>query len=192
MSDEGKGKTFIRRRGSTVVPNRTVYDKRLSYTALGVLLVLLARPSDAAQGYRALVGRGSGQKALLDALRELGEAGYRHQIRVREDGGKFATHTVVSELPMSPSEAHEWLKDTIHRAALYHARSDQRGHRVSAGGTVRDPPGPGAPGPGGAPHLPTEAKVLDLRSRTGDTKAPYKPANFDDMVARARREAESR
>lgn len=178
------GKTFVRRRGTTVLPNHTVYDERLSYPALGVLCVLLARPHEASQGYRALKGRGLGQKALLNALNELGAAGYRHQVRVREDGGRIVTHTVVSESPMAQDEAQEWLSDVLRRASLRHARSDQRGHTVPPGHTVRDAPGPGAPSPGEAPHLPTEAKVFSLRSKTGTSK----PHNFDELVELARAE----
>jgi hypothetical protein len=50
----------IRRRGSLVLANETVYDRNLSYTALGVLAVLLARPDDAPVPHRA------GSVVLLD------------------------------------------------------------------------------------------------------------------------------
>lgn len=132
-----KPRTFVRRRGTTAIPNRTVYDDRLSYAALGLLTVLLARPEGAPSGYRDLMGRGLGEKATQAALRELTTAGYRHQLRAAFGRGQLVTHTVVSEDPMTESEAREWLETTALRAADVAARCDQRKQGKAPGQIMR-------------------------------------------------------
>lgn len=118
------GKTFTVRRGMTAIPNQTIYgtfaaleDKdgdpsRLSIQSLGLLLLMLSRPSGKASlGYRAFQGRGMGRDALLKAMRELNAAGLRYQFKRRSPGGSIITDTVISETPLSPDEAEqEWLQ----------------------------------------------------------------------------------
>lgn len=107
MSAAGKG--FVRRRGTTAIPNATVHDKELSYNALGLLLVILAQPERAAgNGYRHYMRPGTGQAAVLSAFRELETRGYRYQFKRKGKGGKFVTDTVVSETPMTRAEAEQW------------------------------------------------------------------------------------
>jgi hypothetical protein len=160
---------FVRRRGTTVVPNSTVYDSQLSYRALGLLLVLLSRPDAAPHGYRDLVGRGLGEKAVRAALRELDAAGYRHQMKMRSPDptghggtGRVLTLTLVSEDPVDEATAREWLVDNAHRwlnrAAASAARYDQGKRAKPAGRTVRRLPGPGIPQPGRERHLSTESQ----------------------------------
>lgn len=117
------GKTFTVRRGMTAIPNETIYGKyvglpdengdasRLSIQSLGLLLLLLSRPSGrASMGYRAFQGQGMGRDALLKAFRELEAAGLRFQFKRRSPGGSIITDTVVSEVPMTKEEAEEeWL-----------------------------------------------------------------------------------
>jgi hypothetical protein len=166
--------TVVYKRGTTIVPNTLIGDRRLSYGALGLLVDILARPESANQGYRAFLGRGLGQKGLLDAFKELVSAGYRHQIKVRYADGEVVTYTVVAEDAIDPKVAQEFLLETIRqdpdaRALPVHARRDLRkrakqlatdgkpagGDRASAyhaGGVQAVPmpgaPMPGAPGPG--------------------------------------------
>jgi hypothetical protein len=94
----------IRRRGSLVLANDTVYDRNISYTALGVLAVLLARPDDAPKGYRTLLRPGVGQASILSAFRELRVNGYRYQF-YRTDttpkGNRVYTCTYIYEVPVS-------------------------------------------------------------------------------------------
>lgn len=124
----------------THLPNATVHDERLSYAALGLLAVIVARPENAPQGYRALSGRGLGEKAALTALRELTDAGYRHQVRRTGARGRLVTDTVISDEPITAEEAEEWLMgDRLDRAATVAARSDQEKQGVSAGRTVQCP-----------------------------------------------------
>lgn len=143
------GKTFIKRRGTTAVPNATVHDSRISYAALGMLTVLLGRPDGAPSGYRALEGRGLGQKATLSALKELNEAGYRHLIKRRSKSGRIITDTVISETPTSVEAAQELIAEVtrnedIHNvthspdhAAPSDARHDQPKQGKTAGQTKR-------------------------------------------------------
>lgn len=94
----------IRRRGSLVLANETVYDRSLSYTALGVLAVLLARPDDAPKGYRTLLRPGVGQASILSAFRELRANGYRYQFYRTEStpkGNRVYTCTYIYEVPVS-------------------------------------------------------------------------------------------
>jgi hypothetical protein len=151
------------------VPNATVYDDRLSYSALGLLLVLLSRPDAAPHGYRDLTGRGLGEKAVRAALRELDGAGYRHQLKMRPFGdtgrggtGRMLTLTLVSEDPIDEKAAREWLVDNAHRwtdrAAASAARYDQGKRAKPAGGTARHLPGPGIPRPGRERRLSNESQ----------------------------------
>ena len=96
----------IRRRGSLVLANETVYDRNLSYTALGVLAVLLARPDDAPKGYRTLMRpeAGVGQASILSAFRELRANGYRYQFyrtATTSKGNRVYTSTYIYEVPVS-------------------------------------------------------------------------------------------
>jgi len=94
----------IRRRGSLVLANDTVYDRNLSYNALGVLAVLLARPDDAPKGYRTLLRPGVGQGSILTAFRELRANGYRYQFYRTETtpkGNRVYTCTYIYEIPVS-------------------------------------------------------------------------------------------
>lgn len=94
----------IRRRGSLVLANETVYDRNLSYAALGVLAVLLARPDDAPRGYRTLMRPGVGQASILSAFRELRSNGYRYQFYRSEStikGNRVYTCTYIYEVPVS-------------------------------------------------------------------------------------------
>lgn len=120
-----QGRNFVVRRGQTAVPNRTIYEryqalgdaeddaKPLSIQALGVLLLALSRPDEAAQGYRAFLGRGLGRDGLLKALKELGLAGHRHQFKRNGAGGHMVTDTLLSEVPMTPDAAEEEWKARV-------------------------------------------------------------------------------
>lgn len=117
------GKTFTVRRGTTAIPNQTIYAthaaladddgtaQALSIQSLGLLLLLLSRPTGkASMGYRALMGRGMGKVALLRALKELGLAGHLYRFKRRSPAGSIITDTVIAETPLTLQEAEEeWL-----------------------------------------------------------------------------------
>lgn len=105
-----EGITRVKRRGQVILPNETVYDDTLSYTALGVLAVLLARPDDAPKGYRTLMrpNAGVGQKSILSAFRELRAGGYRYQFLrtvTTPNGNKVYTDTYIYDEPATPEMA---------------------------------------------------------------------------------------
>ena len=105
-----EGITRVKRRGAVILPNETVYDDTLSYTALGVLAVLLARPDEAPKGYRTLMrpNAGVGQKSILSAFRELRAGGYRYQFLrtvTTPNGNKVYTDTYIYDAPATPEMA---------------------------------------------------------------------------------------
>lgn len=174
-----KGKTFKRRRGTTAIPNRTVFDEGLSYAALGLLTVLLARPDTAPQGYRDLQGRGMGKEATMRALRELNEGGYRHQLRVSFGRGQMVTHTVISEEPMTETEARDWLETTALRGAETRARIDQRKHGIPAGRIMRGISDPDPSDPDNPAHISLERDPRLPSLRSGNQGDPSVHARDD-------------
>lgn len=183
------GKTYVLRRGMTGVPNATVYDGRLSYAALGVLTVLLARADGAPSGYRDLQGRGLGQAAVLGALRELDQAGYRHLIRRNGGRGRLVTDCVISETPITPEEAADRLDERLGVQTLTVRRNLTHGATRANGASSQVAPRGGSPEHGGPwhgqpPHKPSASKVtLGLRPESPDNPsahAPGGPCPHDD------------
>jgi len=113
--EAAEGATYYRRRGHVTVPNETVYDDRLSYNALGVLVMLMARPEGTKSGYRQLLRPGVGERSILGAFKELVAGGYRMQFwrRERKQGGGWGliTDTYLSETPLSLDEFKQWHKE---------------------------------------------------------------------------------
>jgi len=181
------GRAFVRRRGTTSMPNATIYDKRLSWSAVGILLALLSRPDEAGHGYRDLAGRGMGEKAVRTALKELGAAGYRHQVKMRNPSttgrggtGRFITLTLTSEDPITEADARKWFLENadrwLNRAAIPAARSHQGQQAKPAGGTVRHEARPGNPQTGTARHLSNESQGEEsLRSLHRDIQSDEFP-----------------
>lgn len=104
------GEFFVVRRGATAVPNATVWNKKLSIQALGVLALLLSMPPGAPMGYRALLGRGMGRDLLLRCFRELEESGYRWRFYDRQGSGRLVTVVGVFDVPVCEVEAREALE----------------------------------------------------------------------------------
>lgn len=104
------------RRGSVSIPNQTVYDSSISYAALGLLAILLARPEDAPQGYRNLMRPAAnvGQASILSGLAELNRAGYRAQFLRTSSNAKgrntVVTDTYLSESPLTPEQYRTWAR----------------------------------------------------------------------------------
>lgn len=95
---------FVVRRGRTTIPDSTVHDPGVSIPALGLLTVMLGLPAKAPMGYRAFLGRGLGEKAVRNFLRELEAAGYRWRFQARV-GGQLRTVTLIFEEPASITQA---------------------------------------------------------------------------------------
>lgn len=98
------GDFFVVRRGATAVPNQLVHNKDLSYAALALLVVSLSMPPGARVGYRELTGRGMGEKATRQALKELETLNYRFRFTHRRNG-MLRDLTIVSDEPLTPAEA---------------------------------------------------------------------------------------
>ncbi|MGW7446472.1 hypothetical protein [Kitasatospora sp. NPDC054795] len=123
-------------RAFTVLPNGLLQDRRLSYTARGLLSDLLSRPDGWREDGRQMADSSpQGRGAVRRALKELKDAGYYRVDRVRMPDGTVR------------SEAHVF--DTPHRAPAV-PRPDSGGG--GTGGAVT----PSVKDPGQEPTLPDE------------------------------------
>ncbi|WP_050511719.1 helix-turn-helix domain-containing protein [Streptomyces rimosus] len=95
----------------TVLANGTIRDRRLSFTARGILAHLLSLPDDAREDVRTLADRnpGVGRRGVSKAVQELEDAGYYVRRTIRDpETGLVWTETFVydtpqdSPLPASP------------------------------------------------------------------------------------------
>jgi hypothetical protein len=87
-------------RGFTVLPNAALQDRRLSYTARGLLADLLSRPDGWREDGRHMADTSpQGRIAVAKALRELTKYGYYRVERVRRPDGTFVTETHVYDTP---------------------------------------------------------------------------------------------
>ena len=87
-------------RGFTVLPNALLQDRRLSYTARGLLADLLSRPDGWTEdGRRMADSSPQGRLAVAKALRELVSFGYYHVDRVRRGDGTFVSQAHVYDTP---------------------------------------------------------------------------------------------
>jgi hypothetical protein len=87
-------------RGFTVLPNTQLQDRRLSYTARGLLADLLSRPDGWSEDGRRMADTSpQGRLAVAKALRELTSAGYYRVDRVRRADGTFVSEAHVYDIP---------------------------------------------------------------------------------------------
>jgi hypothetical protein len=87
-------------RGFTVLPNAVLQDRRLSYTARGLLVDLLSRPDGWREDGRKMADSSpQGRHAVAKALRELTAYGYYLVERVRHADGTFSSHAHVYDMP---------------------------------------------------------------------------------------------
>ncbi|WP_037911758.1 helix-turn-helix domain-containing protein [Actinacidiphila yeochonensis] len=87
-------------RGFTVLPNTLLQDRRLSYTARGVLVDLLSRPDGWSEdGRRMAATSPQGRHTVAKALRELAAFGYYRVERVRRADGTFISEVHVFDTP---------------------------------------------------------------------------------------------
>ena len=86
--------------GFTVLPNFLLQDRRLSYTARGLLADLLSRPDGWREDGRHMSDTSpQGRLAVAKALRELTAAGYYRVMRVRQVDGTFISEAHVYDTP---------------------------------------------------------------------------------------------
>ena len=87
-------------RGFTVLPNTLLQDRRLSYTARGLLADLLSRPDGWSEDGRRMADTSpQGRLSVAKALRELTAAGYYRVERVRRGDGTFVSEAHVYDTP---------------------------------------------------------------------------------------------
>jgi hypothetical protein len=121
-------------RSFTILTNAVLQDRRLSYTARGLLADLLSRPDGWREDGRSMADTSTqGRAAVAKALRELTAHGYYRVERVRRPDGTFTSVAHVYDTP--------YVADT----AAYAAPAPE---------PVK--PGPGRPGPGKADGHPVK------------------------------------
>jgi hypothetical protein len=87
-------------RGFTVLPNALLQDRRLSYTARGLLADLLSRPDGWREDGRHMADTSpQGRLSVAKALRELTAAGYYRVERVRQADGTFVSQAHMYDMP---------------------------------------------------------------------------------------------
>ncbi|MEU6231914.1 hypothetical protein [Kitasatospora sp. NPDC047058] len=87
-------------RGFTVLPNGLLQDRRLSYTARGLLVDLLSRPDGWREDGRQMADTSpQGRGTVRRALKELAEAGYYRVDRVRMPDGTVRSQAHVYDTP---------------------------------------------------------------------------------------------
>lgn len=87
-------------RSFTVLPNGLLQDRRLSFTARGLLADLLSRPDGWREDGRHMADTSpQGRGAIRKALKELAEAGYYRVEKIRMRDGTIRTETHVYDTP---------------------------------------------------------------------------------------------
>ncbi|WP_160311685.1 hypothetical protein, partial [Streptacidiphilus melanogenes] len=87
-------------RGFTALPNYLLQDRRLSYTARGLLADLLSRPDGWREDGRQMADSSpQGRTAVGKALRELTHAGYYRVEKVRQADGTVVSESHVYDTP---------------------------------------------------------------------------------------------
>lgn len=87
-------------RAFIVLPNALLQDRRLSYTARGLLADLLSRPDGWSEDGRRMADTSpQGRHTVAKALRELAAAGYYRVDKIRRDDGTFVSEAHVWDIP---------------------------------------------------------------------------------------------
>ncbi|MFD6782819.1 hypothetical protein [Streptomyces diastaticus] len=139
------------KRAFTTLPNATARDKRLSWTAAGILTYLLGLPDGSRTSVRQLAGlRDEGRDRVAAALRQLEETRYLRRVRSRGPAGRLSTHYEVFDVPYVDEPGVPGLPGVPEAAA--------------ARGPLRGNPDSGEPRDGGSGHTHT--------GKTGSTRPP--------------------
>ncbi|GAA2294446.1 hypothetical protein GCM10010149_48030 [Nonomuraea roseoviolacea subsp. roseoviolacea] len=91
----------------TVLGNEVIQDKRLSFTARGILVYLLSLEDGTKVNVRDLADEnpGVGRRAVALALDELVSLGYYVRVTTRGDDGAIRTTTAVYDIPQTAASA---------------------------------------------------------------------------------------
>lgn len=88
--------------GFTVLPNTLLQDRRLSYTARGLLVDLLSRPDGWSEDGRHMADTSpQGRLTVAKALRELRDLGYYRVDKVRRGDGTFLSEAHAYDVPQA-------------------------------------------------------------------------------------------
>lgn len=157
-----------RTRYFTVLGNEVLRDRRLSFTARGLLAYLLSLPDGAREDVRTLADKnpGLGRRGVSKALDELIEAGYYFRRTVRdEDSGQVRTETCVFDTPQAtgagPLPALAGTGEAEDGKAGTFPKGNKNPEKVPTHpvATVTDAEPPAGRAEGAAPDEPTPAPV---------------------------------
>ncbi|MFJ4412249.1 hypothetical protein [Streptomyces sp. NPDC088910] len=148
-------------RGFTVLPNALLQDRRLSYTARGLLADLLSRPDGWREDGRHMADTSpQGRLTVAKALRELTAAGYYRVERVRRPDGTFVSESHVYDTPHTAYATAQVVPGAVLPGSGRPASDDRGAHPVKDRGKE--------------PTLPARRAALGGRQET--TPAPSSPA----------------
>jgi hypothetical protein len=178
-------------RGFTVLPNTLLQDRRLSYTARGLLADLLSRPDGWCEDGRRMADTSpQGRLAVAKALRELTAAGYYRVERVRQPDGTFVSQAHVYDTPHTAYATSQVAPSAVLPGSGRSAADDRGAHpvkdrgkeptlparRVALGGrreTLPAPPSPALAEAAAVLHTVTSAEPrLRLGAAEAMTLAP--------------------
>ncbi|GAA2156062.1 hypothetical protein GCM10009760_56610 [Kitasatospora kazusensis] len=153
-------------RSFTVLPNVLLQQRRLTYTARGLLTDLLSRPDGWREDGRTMADSSpQGRGAIRRALKELTEAGYYRVVKVRMPDGTIRSESHVFDTP----------------------QPEQPGvpRPVPGGGGARTADAPVVKDPGKEPSLPAEPSAdAGPGGREGDHDIGREPPALPDERAR--------
>ncbi len=156
--------------GFIILPNYLLQDRRLSYTARGLLGDLLSRPDGWREDGRHMADSSpQGRLAVAKALRELTAAGYYRVVRVRQAGGTFVSEAHVYDSPQTDPQVAPAAADPVSGGAA----ADHRGSNP-----VKDlgenPPRTAPGGRAAAPRQPRRRRCAGGRAGSGrpDNRPP--------------------
>jgi len=156
-------------RNFTVLPNGITQNRRLSFTARGLLAYLISLPSGAREDVRTLADNnpGVGRKGIAAALDELIRERHYFRVTSRDDQGRIRTETFVYDTPQadfSPLPASPGPGTSATRAA----GTSPSGEKNSVKNGGKTPPSP----PAETPAPAAAASEGEGSSEKQDNQAP--------------------
>ncbi|MFD4988938.1 hypothetical protein [Streptomyces sp. NPDC058374] len=160
------------KRSFTTLPNATARDKRLSWTAAGILTYLLGLPDGSRTSVRQLAAqRAEGRDRVAAALRQLEEARYLRRVKSRGATGRLTTHYEVFDMPYVAESGEPYVPEP-----------------VGARETMSGNPDAGEPSVGGPGHPHTGTKTGATRPPTLGDPSPERDGGDDgERLAKRRR-----
>ena len=85
----------------TVIQNRIIEDRTISYKARGLLVFILSKPDHWRTNMKHLAAQSSeGYYSVQSGMAELERAGYIQRIKLQDTAGRWSTHTIVHDHPV--------------------------------------------------------------------------------------------